>query len=162
MDIPETGAMRTLYDGHAAALRRYVLRLTADRARAEAVVQETLLRACQDQQMVADGQRSPRAWLFTVARNVITETRSSSGNSSSGEQDDPDGHHPALDRMLMADAMAQLSREQRAVVHCAYYRGLSIAQIAAELGIAEGTAKSWLHYALRALRQTLQEMGVAQ
>ncbi|ORW02531.1 hypothetical protein AWC14_06275 [Mycobacterium kyorinense] len=67
-----------------------------------------------------------------------------------------------LDRALMADAMARLSPEHRAVVHRAYYRGLPIAQIAGELGIAEGTAKSRLHYALRTLRQTLREMGVAQ
>lgn len=67
-----------------------------------------------------------------------------------------------LDRTLMADAMARLSPEHRAVVHRAYYQGLPIAQIAGELGIAEGTAKSRLHYALRALRQTLGEMGVTQ
>jgi len=35
------------------------------------------------------------------------------------------------------------------------------AQIGADLGIAEGAVKSRLHHALRALQQTLQEMGVA-
>ncbi|ORV14749.1 sigma factor-like helix-turn-helix DNA-binding protein [Mycobacterium celatum] len=67
-----------------------------------------------------------------------------------------------LDRAQMADAMARLSPEHRAVVHRAYYQRLPIAQIADELGIAEDTAKSWLHHALRALRQTLGETGVAQ
>ena len=45
MDDPEAAMMRVLYDEHAAALWRYALRLTGDQARAEDVVQETLLRA---------------------------------------------------------------------------------------------------------------------
>jgi len=35
-------------------------------------------------------------------------------------------------------------------------------QIAEDLGIAEGTVKSRLHYAVRALRSSLQEMGVTR
>jgi len=46
VDDPEAAMMRVLYDEHAAALWRYALRLTGDQARAEDVVQETLLRAC--------------------------------------------------------------------------------------------------------------------
>ena len=40
------------------------------------------------------------------------------------------------------------------------YEAWSTAQIADDLQIAEDTVKSRLHYALRALRFTLQEMGV--
>ena len=43
-----------------------------------------------------------------------------------------------------------------------YYHGWTTAQIGEDLGIAESTVKSRLHHALRALQQTLQEMGVAQ
>ncbi|OHU97857.1 sigma-70 family RNA polymerase sigma factor [Mycobacterium talmoniae] len=168
MDVPETGAMRLLYDQHAAALWRYAFRLTGDRSRAEDVVQETLLRAWQHPEVVDDIARSARAWLFTVARNlVIDESRSARFRSENRpraagalERPGPDEAAPALDRMLVSDALAQLSAEHRAVVRRSYYQGWSTAQIAADLGIAEGTVKSRLHYALRALRQTLQEMGV--
>jgi RNA polymerase sigma-70 factor, ECF subfamily len=68
----------------------------------------------------------------------------------------------ALDRTLVADALARLSAEHRAVVRRAFYYGWSTAQISADLRIAEGTVKSRLHYALRTLRRTLQEMGVEQ
>ena len=68
----------------------------------------------------------------------------------------------ALNRALIGDAMAQLSADHRAVVGRSYYQGWTTAQIAADLGIAEGTVKSRLHYALRALRQALVEMGVTQ
>ncbi|HEX7323594.1 MAG TPA: sigma-70 family RNA polymerase sigma factor [Mycobacterium sp.] len=168
MDIPETGAMRMLYDQHAAALWRYAFRLTGDRSRAEDVVQETLLRAWQHPEVVDDVARSARGWLFTVARNIVIDEsrsarfRSETRSLGTPERPGPDEVASALDRMLISDALLQLSAEHRAVVRRSYCQGWSTAQIAADLGIAEGTVKSRLHYALRALRQTLQEMGVTR
>jgi RNA polymerase sigma-70 factor (ECF subfamily) len=163
--------MKALYDEHAAALWRYALRLTGDASRAEDVVQETLLRAWQHPEVVGDAERSARAWLFTVARNMIIDERRSPrfrnvvgslDESSAPEQATPDEVNAALDRLLIADAVSQLSAEHRAVIDRSYYRGWTTAQIAADLEIAEGTVKSRLHYAVRALRLTLQEMGVTR
>jgi len=174
MDIPGTGAdagaLKRLCDQHAADLWRYAWRLTGDQAQAEDVVQETLLRAWQHPHVFSNGQ-SPRAWLFTVARNMVIDDRRSArfrneyiSSDSSGppERAGPDESGGALNRALIGDAMAQLSDEHRAVVGRSYYHGWTTAQIAADLGIAEGTVKSRLHYALRALRQALVEMGVTQ
>jgi RNA polymerase sigma-70 factor, ECF subfamily len=41
-----------------------------------------------------------------------------------------------------------------------YYRGRSVAEAAERLGVPEGTVKSRTHYAMRALRLALEEMGV--
>jgi RNA polymerase sigma-70 factor, ECF subfamily len=156
MDIPETGVMRVLYDQHGAALWRYACRLTSTAARAEDVVQETLMRAYQHQEVVDRNLRSTRAWLFTVARDI------SSNGSGASEAGGSNELTSALDRTLVADAFAGLPAEHRAVVRRAYYYGWSTAQISADLRIDEGTVKSRLHYALRTLRRTLQEMGVEQ
>ena len=167
----EAALMKALYDEHAGALWRYALRLTGDASRAEDVVQETLLRAWRHPEVMGDTERPPRAWLFTVARNIIIDeqrsprVRRSGGSleeSGAPEQSAPDQVDSALDRMLIADAMAQMSAEHRAVVERSYYRGWTTAQIAADPDIAEGTVKSRLHYALRALRLTLQELGVTR
>lgn len=164
----EAALMRALYDEHAAVLWRYALRLTGDAAQAEDVVQETLLRAWQHPEVIGDTARPARAWLFTVARNMIIDERrsarfrnvvGSTDQSGTPEQSTPDEVNAALDRLLIADALAQLSAEHRAVIQRSYYRGWSTAQIATDLGIAEGTVKSRLHYAVRALRLTLQELG---
>ena len=40
-----------------------------------------------------------------------------------------------------------------------YYRGLSVAEAAARLGVPPGTVKSRTHYALRALKLALEERG---
>lgn len=167
----EAALMKALYDEHAAMLWRYALRLTGDAGRAEDVVQETLLRAWQHPEVTADAGRSPRAWLCTVARNmIIDEHRSATSRhvvasldtTGAPEQSTRDEVDTALDRMLIADAMAGLSAEHRAVIERAYYRGWSTAQIARDLEIADGTVKSRLHYAVRALRLALQEMGVTR
>ena len=167
----DAALIRVLYDEHAAVLWRYAMRLTGDQARAEDVVQETLLRAWQHPDAVEDPERSARAWLFTVARNMIIDERRSSrfrnevatlDTAGSAERAAPDEVNAALDRLLIGDAMAQLSAEHRAVIRRSYYLRWSTSQIAEDLGIAEGTVKSRLHYAVRALRLTLQEMGVTR
>ena len=165
-------SVETLYDEHAAALWRYAMRLTGDQARAEDVVQETLARAWQHPEVTDDPERSARAWLFTVARNMIIDERrssrfrsevSSSVGSAAPAQASPDEVNSALDRLLIGDALAQLSPDHCAVVRRSYYLlGWTTAQIADDLGIAEGTVKSRLHYAMRAMRLTLQEMGVTR
>jgi RNA polymerase sigma-70 factor, ECF subfamily len=171
MNDADTALMGELYSEHAGALLRYALRLTGDRARAEDVVQETLLRAWQHPHVFDDSERSPRAWLFRVARNmIIDEHRSSRFRREVSSPDGPDEFEhrgpdevdAALDRLLIGDALTQLSPEHRAVVRRSYYLGWTTAQIAEDLHIAEGTVKSRLHYALQALRLTLQEMGVTR
>lgn len=168
---PEAALMTALYDEHAAVLWRYALRLTGDASHAEDVVQETLLRAWQHPEVMCDAERPARAWLFTVARHLIIDERRSArsrhvvnslDDSSTPEQFVPDEVNTALDRLLIADAMAQLSAEHQAVIERSYYRGWTTAQVAADLQIAEGTVKSRLHYGVRALRLTLQEMGVTR
>ena len=171
MNDPSPAFVRELYTEHADALWRYALRLTGDRARAEDVVQETLLRAWQHPHAFEDSERSPRAWLFRVARNMIIDERrsarfrnevSSPDGSDELEQGGPDEVNAALDRLLIGDALSQLSPEHRAVVRRSCYLGWTTAQIAEDLHIAEGTVKSRMHYGLRALRLTLQEMGVTR
>jgi RNA polymerase sigma-70 factor (ECF subfamily) len=159
-DNGEAALMKALYDEHAAPLWRYALRLTSDASRAEDVVQETLLRAWQhpevigdtERNMIIDERRSPKF------RNVVASLE----DSGVPERSTSDEVDSTLDKMLIADAMAQMSADHRAVIERSYYRGWTTAQIAADLDIAEGTVKSRLHYAVRALRLSLQEMGVTR
>jgi RNA polymerase sigma-70 factor (ECF subfamily) len=169
MDDPSVASMPALYDAHAAALWRYAVGLTGDPAHAEDIVQETLLRAWQHPEVSEDPERSPQAWLFKVARNMIIDERRSARfrNESvkpdieiSDDRAGVDEVDSAIDRILLNEALARLSPEHRAVVQRSYYQGRTVAQIAADLDIAEGTVKSRLHYALRALRLTFEEIGL--
>ncbi len=160
--------MQQLHDEHAAALWGYCLRLTGqDRARAEDVVQETLVRAWRHFSVLDGSQGSVRAWLFTVARNiVIDEWRTRRARSELSVADVPDrpDQVDSTDQLLLswvvAEAITQLSPDHRAVLLECYYRGAPVAEAARRLGIPAGTVKSRTHYALRALRLALEEMGV--
>jgi RNA polymerase sigma-70 factor, ECF subfamily len=62
----------------------------------------------------------------------------------------------ATARLRIAEALAQLSAEHRAVMRRSYYLGWTTPQIADGLRIAESAVMSRLHFAMRALRLSLQ------
>ena len=66
--------VRSLYDQHGGALVAYATRVTGDRAAAEDVLQETLLRAWRHAGTLSESVGSIRGWLFTVAHNVMTDS----------------------------------------------------------------------------------------
>ena len=160
--------MEQLHEEHAVALWEHCLRLTShDRARAEDVVQETLLRAWRNLARLDDSQGSVRSWLFTVARNIVIDewrSKRSRGELLFAEVPDaadvPDRTDELLVSWVVAEALMKLSPEHRAVIRECYYGGASVAEASLRLGVPEGTVKSRTHYALRALRLALQEMGV--
>jgi RNA polymerase sigma-70 factor (ECF subfamily) len=168
--VPDDQAelLRVLHDEHAPALWRYVVWLTGDRELAEDVVQEALLRAWRRPRVLDQSETSARAWLFTVARNLVVDHARSARSRNEIVTDAPperaiaDQTDALLDAWLISDALTALSREHRVVIVHSYYLGQSTAEIARELDIPDGTVKSRLHYALRALRLALQERGVTQ
>ena len=164
----DVALMRELHDEHADVLWRFCLRLVGnDRVRAEDVAQETLLRAWRNRTVLESPPPAVRSWLFTVARNiVIDEWRTSRARSEVTVAEVPEGEvtDDQTDQLLLswvvADALTRLSPEHRAVLLECYYRGRPVSEAAARLGVPEGTVKSRTHYALRALRLALEEMGV--
>jgi RNA polymerase sigma-70 factor (ECF subfamily) len=160
--------LRALHDAHAPALRRYVTRLTYDPNLAQDVVQEALLRAWKRPAILEQGDSSARAWLFTVARNLVIDEQRSARHRHELATDRPpessraDETDAALDRWLVSDALRSLSPEHRHTVVSAYYLGHSAAEIARREHLPEGTVRSRMHYALRALRLAMQERGVTR
>ncbi|MFW0153563.1 sigma-70 family RNA polymerase sigma factor [Mycobacterium sp. smrl_JER01] len=162
--------LRKIHDAHGPAVLRYVLRLTrGDREFAEDVVQESLLRLWKNSALLTAGsEESIRAWLHTVARNLVVDDRRSSRHQRELQTDNlpernaPDLFGPAVDKWVVTDALRTLSPEHRAVLVRVHYLGQTAVQIARAEGIPPGTVKSRLHYALRELRSTLEERGIVR
>lgn len=165
-DSRDAERLAALYDEQAAPVWRYVVHLTGDRAGADDIVQETLLRAWRTPGILEEDPSATRSWMFTVARHlVVDEARSAHRRREIGvaevpERVVPDAIDALFEAILIGEALAALTIEHRSVVVRAYYRGMSVAEMAGELEVPEGTVKSRLHYGLRALRRTLQEKGV--
>jgi RNA polymerase sigma-70 factor, ECF subfamily len=158
--------LRTLHDQHAGALWAYVVNLTnGDRAKAQDVVQETLLRAWRNPQVLDQSRGSARGWLFTVAKRIVIDewraarSRPEYVTDDVPEQSVADRTEQSVDRQLVVAALRTLSDEHRDVLLECYFRGSSVAEASATLGVPPGTVKSRTHYALRALRLALEEMG---
>jgi RNA polymerase sigma-70 factor (ECF subfamily) len=139
-----------------------------DRGRAEDVVQETLLRAWRHRVILESEPPAVRAWLFKVARNiVIDEWRSRRSRTELPVADVPEAEpdrdetEQLLLSWVVAEAVTRLSADHRAVLLECYFRGRPVAEAARRLGVPEGTVKSRTHYALRALKLALEEMGVS-
>lgn len=168
MSADQSELLRALHDTHGPALFRYVLRITGDYTFAEDIVQESLLRAWKNPAILEQSDESARAWLFTVARNLVIDDRRSARHTREIITDElpdvpsPDRTESVLDTWLLSDALLSLSLQHRGAVVSAYYLGHTVAEIAHQQGVPEGTVKSRLHYALRALRLALQERGITQ
>lgn len=151
--------VRALYEEHGRALLAYATRLTGDRAAAEDVVQETLIRAWRHPDALLNGKGSVRGWLLTVARNLITDRHRARAARPTEVAESPatapverDHAEAVVDAVVVMEAMERLSRDHRDVLYEIYFRGQSVAEAAKTLGIPPGTVKSRSHYALKALR----------
>lgn len=165
--VSDEQLVRALYAEHGAALLRFTLRMTdGDRQRAEDIVQETLLRAWLHPEAIAE--RPARPWLFAVARNLAVDAHRARkarpqevGEGALNLVPVPDEADRVLESWAVADALAALRPDHRQVLLETYYRGRSVAEAAAVLGVPAGTVKSRAFYALRALRLALEERGLA-
>ncbi len=166
----DVALMRQVHDEHADVLWRFCLRLVGnDRVHAEDVAQETFLRAWRHRTVLESPPAAVRSWLFTVARNiVIDDWRSRRVRPETLVADVPEqrrAEDEATDQLLLswvvAEALTHLSTDHRTVLLECYYRGRAVSEVAQSLGVPVGTVKSRTHYALRALRLALEEMGVS-
>lgn len=165
--------IRQLYAEHASVLLGYARRLLGgDWARAEDVVQETLLRAWRHPEAFvrAEQEGTPiRSWLLTVTRNVVIDLeRARRSRPHEVEVDDveraPLDHDAQFDRVVaaheLAGAMECLTADHRAVIVQLYFEHRSVAEVAATVQVPEGTVKSRAYYGLRALRSACEERGL--
>ena len=164
----DDAVLRAVWDEHAGPLLAFALRLTGgDRGRAEDIVQETLLRAWQNPQVLDPATGSPRSWLLTVARRIaVDQHRARVARPLEVAQDELRDAAPedeldrALDGWLVSDALAALTPTHRQALQATYVEGRTAGEAATVLGVPEGTVRSRVFYALRALRVALQERGL--
>ena len=170
MGADDAELLGAMFAEHGDALYAHALRLASgDRQRAEDLVQETLLRAWRHPEALNPDRGSVRAWLFTTARNLAIDSWRRRSvrvgeviTDALPEALTDDETDRTVEAWLIAEALGRLSPVHREVLVECFYRGRSVAEASARLGVPPGTVKSRTHYALRSLRLVLEEMGVTQ
>lgn len=149
---------------HGPLLLGIAINALGDRHTAEDCVQEALVRAWRARRSFDPARGSERTWLVTIARRVIIDAarararRPVDVRSSLPEPPpEPGVDVRVADRLMLVAGLAQLSPEHRQVVVEVQVRGLSYDELSEITGVAVGTLRSRMYYALRALRATVSE-----
>ncbi|MBC2959508.1 SigE family RNA polymerase sigma factor [Nocardioides deserti] len=138
--------------GHRTRLLRSAYLLTGDRAQAEDLVQEAVIKVAERWGRLRSGH--PTAYARTV---IVHDQASWWRGSRETPSAEPLGDHalPEADhagRSVLLSALGRLPRRQRAVVVLRYFDDLTERETAEALGVTVGTVKSQAHHALRSLR----------
>jgi len=144
------------------AVLRFAGVLTADRALAEDVVQEVLIRASRRWDQIGDLDRPEMYVRKMIVNEYLSWRRRSWRLLPTGTPADVDAvtldhadQHAERDALLTE--IGKLPRRQRAVLVLRYYEGFSDAEIAELLGCTPGTVRGYASRALAALRVELAD-----
>lgn len=139
-------------------------RILRDRSLTEDVVQHTMLTAWRKLPRLRDPDRFV-AWVFQImVRAAYQAARREQHRAdihvlSHDASGAPDAIRQIADRDELERAFARLTAEHRAVIVLRHYLDWQLSEIASTLDVPVGTARSRLHYALRALRAAIEAEG---
>jgi RNA polymerase sigma-70 factor (ECF subfamily) len=156
-----------LYDEHAQPLYAFLLNLTRDEADTRDLLQDIFVKLARGPELLA-GVRDKRAFLIRLAHNAAIDlirrrgTRDKTREQFAAENISPFAPTGNPDeqafRTALAEALAGLPEDQRAVVHLKLWDGLTFEQIADALDIPLNTAASRYRYGLDKLRERLRPL----
>lgn len=163
-------ALRYAYDRYGGAVFHLASRSLANTADAEDVAQATFVAAWQGRQTFDPDRGSMLGWLLGIARRkVIDRLRAAAREARTAETiralPEPvttdAGPDRVVDRLVVADELAQLPQDQRRMLELAFYDDLTHPQISALTGVPLGTVKSHIRRGMASLRRRWEVDGAA-
>ena len=170
----ELGAFEKLYDRLAVAAFSLAMRILNDRGRAADVTQEAFLELWSHRERYRPDRGAPSAWLMTIVRNRAIDAYRNAlqrGGPPREERWIPDlaASGNTEDRTIARDeactlrkALELLPTNQLVVINLAYFGGFTQSEIAERLGLPIGTVKGRVRLALRALKLSVPQLGLAE
>lgn len=148
-------------EGRLAAVLRFAAVLTGDRALAEDVVQEVLIRTHARWRKIGRLDHPESYIRKMIVNEFISSKRRTwrfvpAGSEMPDVAPAPDHASRHAERDALLAEIGKLPRRQRAVLVLRYYEGLSDTEIADVLGCAPGTIRGYASRALAALRVELR------
>ncbi len=145
------------------ALSRSAYLLTGNRAAAEDLVQETYLVMVRRWGRIDHANPEPYVRKIMYSRYVdgwrrrrVAEFPTATAPDRSSGEDSPS---VAVDRLVLNEALARLTRKQRAVLVLRFYDDLTEVQTAEALRVSVSTVKTQTRVALQRLRELAPDLG---
>jgi RNA polymerase sigma-70 factor (ECF subfamily) len=144
----------------------YVISLLGDRSAAEDVTALAFERLYRSRARLDSRRGTPRAWLFSIARNAaldeLRRRRRHPGVELEVDRSDDPGAEEAFEhverRATVRHALALLPLRERELVLLKFHGQLSNGELARVLDISESNAGTRLHRALARLREQCLEL----
>jgi RNA polymerase sigma-70 factor (ECF subfamily) len=158
-------AFEALYRGYFPRLTRFLENMTRRAQVVDEVLDDTMLVVWRKADTY-NGRSKVSTWIFAIAyRKALKALKrlddpvDFDGAEAAGPADsEPDGELMLQQlRLVLGDAIRQLSAEQRAVIELTYYQGFSCREIADVVGCPVETVKTRMFYARRRLKLLLSE-----
>lgn len=149
----------TFYAATAPGVVRQLYAMTGDLPEAQDCVQEAYARAWQRWSKVG-GYDAPEAWVRTVAwRLAVSRFRRAQHGTGLLRRQGAAAPVPEIgpERVALVAALRQISVDQRRAIVLHHLGGLSVEEVAREMGRPEGTVKTWLARGRAALAVLLHE-----
>jgi RNA polymerase sigma-70 factor (ECF subfamily) len=148
---------------------REARRILRNRDDAEEAVQEAMARAWR-KRAACRTPSAPLPWLLQITRNEAIRLAAGRRRRELREVQSPNGApevepaaEPVLDRALTClatrQALSALGPDERQLIRLRYEEDLTQGQVAAALGVPEGTVKVRLHRARARLRGSVRELA---
>jgi RNA polymerase sigma factor (sigma-70 family) len=163
----DRGALEMVYRDTSAKLLGVCLRILADRAEAEDVLQEVYLTVWRKAGAFDPDRAGPMTWLVAIARNrAIDRLRSGAAARRMQPMEtaesipDPAPSAPwlvesAQESRRLAACLEELGEQPRTAIRAAFLDGLTYEELATRMCIPLGTIKSWIRRGLMKLRACL-------
>jgi len=161
----DRNAFAELFAYYAPRVKSYLLRLGADNALAEEIVQDVMVTVWRKAGLFDRAQASASTWIFRIARNRRIDLFRRSKRPELDPEEEmvlpsgveaPDARVEAMEtEARVRAAMKDLPEEQVLLLKLAFYEGLSHSEIAAKLGAPLGTVKSRIRLAFAKMKARL-------
>jgi len=146
-------ALEQILQAYQGNVFRMALTMLRDAGRAEEVTQDIFLKLWRALPAY-DGRAAVGTWLYTVARNTCLTAVRAAGYRRTSSLDDvmePGAATTTLLKVSVEQCLERLPEPQRQVITLFYLQDRNVSDVAAMLDLPEGTVKSHLHRARRAL-----------
>jgi len=161
----EAGAFEDLVAVMERPLLYYASKLTGSTEAALDVLQDVWMKAFRGIRGLKD-PGSVRPWLYRMAHGIaVDRIRRNSSRERAEEaqraelQELAEPSFAAEDSAALHQALNEIGFEHRAVLTLYFLEDFSVAEIAEVVGCSQGTVKSRLHYAKRAMKEILTRGG---